>query len=208
MLLRLAIVVGDDSSFEELAGFGGMAVIRFCEYLDGQFHLDLPGGWDRAFANNTASLSRRLAESFPGEYLSSFNSSRWITSSFVLSGLGCTGRDEVKPVLIEALFSSAPETTRLHAAIALGCFPGADSVSALIRALDDDEYLVKYHSVESLGRIGDKLALDRLLAIAGNPPSRGIAVVAPRAAATLAWRLGVVIEAPKPDLSQWDSPER
>jgi HEAT repeat protein len=101
------------------------------------------------------------------------------------------------------LRSRAPGVTRLSAAIALANLPGADSVAAPTEALNDQEYLVQYHSIRSLGQIGDRAALDRLLTIPADPPSRGIALVASQAAARLARRLGLNIQVPQPDLSKW-----
>ena len=91
----------------------------------------------------------------------------------------------------------------MAAPIALGRLPGPEAVEALTRALDDQEYLVQYHSINSLGQVGDRQSLDRLTEIAANPPNRGIAMVAPRAASNLASRLGVAVDVPSPDMSRW-----
>ncbi len=61
--------------------------------------------------------------------------------------------------------------------------------------------------MHSLAIVGDRAALDRLIAIAANPPSYGNGIVAPEAAANLAKRLGVNVEIPKPDLSRWNPRE-
>jgi hypothetical protein len=201
-LLVRAIVEGNDASFEDLAKLGPCVVSAFGGWLDGRHVLQIPSGRDREFIDNTSTLSCRLARRFPDEYLARFNSARWLTDSFVLLGLGWTGRSEALPVLIQALFSEAPGVTRLSAAIALGLLPGPDSVQVLVKALDDHEYLVQYHAITSLGQIGDKDALDRLLLIAATPSSPGIAMIAPRAARNLAQRLSVEVQVPEPRLSE------
>jgi HEAT repeat protein len=193
-LLAEAIVTADDASFEALAAAGPEAVGSFRASLAAESKLQLPLGRDREFIDNTTALSGPLARQFPDAYLAAFNSERWVDNSFVLVGLGYTGRAAAKPMLIQALRSRAPGVTRLSAAIALGYLPGADPVAALMKALDDEEHQVQYHSIRSLGQIGDRAALDRLLAIAADPANRGIAIGAPEAAARLARRLGMNIQ--------------
>ena len=200
-LLRQVVVSGDDASFEKLVQVGPEVVERFRACLAGEHRVEAPS--DRNAMDNTMTLSCRLARQFPDEFVTAFNSRRWIDSSFVLAGLSWTGRSEVTPILIEALGSDAPGATRLSAAKSLASFPGPESVRALMEALDDSEYLIQYHAINSLGQIGDAVSLDRLLAIAANPPSRGIALVAPRAAKNLAERLGLRVEVPEPDMSRW-----
>jgi hypothetical protein len=202
-LLVGAIIAADDSGFEALVAAGPAGVEAFRSWLAGERKVQIPRGRDRELIDNTAALSARLAEQFPEAFLAAFNSPRWVNESFVLIGLGYTGRPEAKPLLIQALGSRASSDVRLNAAIALAHLPGADATGALIEALDDKEYLVQYHSIRSLGQIGDRAALDRLLTLAADPPNRGIAIVTSEAVARLADRLGLTIQLPEPDMSRW-----
>lgn len=189
ILLRDAIVAADDRSFDALAVAGSGAVQRFHDLLSGEHAIDLPAGRDRELIDNTTDISCRLAARFPDDYLAAFNNPRWLASGFVLAGLGYTRRSEAQPLLIDALQSNAPGVTRLAAASALATIPGPEAVRALLQALDDPEYLVQYHAIRSLGAIGDRTALDRLMPLATDPPNRGIGEVAGRAVKSLAGRL-------------------
>lgn len=188
-LLRDAILAAADRSFEALAVAGADAVKRFHDLLAGEHAIDLPKGRDRELIDNMTDISCRLAARFPDDYLAAFNNRRWVASGFVLTGLGYTRRQEAQPLLIDALQSDAPGVTRLSAASALATIPGPEAVRALLQALDDDDYLVQYHAIRSLGAIGDRTSLDRLIPLATNPPNRGIGEVAARAVKSLTDRL-------------------
>jgi hypothetical protein len=188
-LLREAIINADEQSLRVLLGAGSAAVARLRDFLDGTHKLDLPKGRDREFIDNTMAVSCWLAAQLPDEYLAAFNNRRWMKSSAVLAGLGYTRRREAVPLLVATLDSDAFWGARLDAARALALFPQPDAVAALLRALDDPEYLVQYHAIQSLGQAGDREALDRLTSLATNPPSQAIGDQATRAAKNLADRL-------------------
>jgi HEAT repeat protein len=179
-LLRNALIKGDELSFDELVSAGPIAVDEFVKFVSAEPAVPLSGG--RAFVDNIMAVSCALASRFPDKFLAAFDSDRWESSGFVLEGLGCTELPEARRLLTLALFSDLPGTTRLSAASALGSIPGPESVQALLRALDDLDYLVKYHAIKSLGMIGDLSVLDRLTSLieaSGNP---GIARSASQAA--------------------------
>jgi HEAT repeat protein len=50
----------------------------------------------------------------------------------------------------------------MHAAIGLGRRPSTLAGDALGRLLADDDYLVRYHALKSLAKIGDDMALPYL----------------------------------------------
>jgi hypothetical protein len=189
-LLRRAIVDIDDESLAALVAAGPMTVGRFRDFMNGTRKLDLPSGRSREFIDNFMAISCHLAAQFPDEYLATFNDRRWMKSGFALAGLGYTRRREAVPLLIDALDSDAHWGVRLDAARALGMFPEPDAVAALLRALDDGDYLVQYHAIQSLGQIGDREALDRLTLLASRPPSKAIGDQAARAVNNLTDRLG------------------
>lgn len=196
--LRDAVIHPDEATVESLLEAGPEGVVRFRDWQAGELSLSLPSGRDREFIDNTTAVSSRLASRFPDKYVETFAEVRWIRNSFILTGLGYTGRPDAEPILISALFSEAPGVTRLSAAVALRHFPTQSSVEALSRALDDSDYLVQYHAIESLGAVGDRSVLERLLQLAGNGPNRGIEHAARGAVRTLARRLGVPIAAMPP----------
>ena len=77
----------------------------------------------------------------------------------MLAGLGYTQRQEAVPLLVEALMSKS-SWTRMDAASALGKPPGPASVGALLGTVDDPEYLVRYHTIRSLGVSVTRLPLN------------------------------------------------
>ncbi len=193
-LLRNAMVSGEQSALDELAAAGSGAVRRFRDFLTGDLHISLPNNRDRELIDNTMTVSAFLAWRLPYEYLDHFNDPRWESDSFVLTGLGWTGRQEAQPLLVRALRGTAPATTRLCAAKALALLPGPEAVRALLDALDDPEYLVQYQAIQSLGVIGNEKALDRLIPLATDPPNRGVGEAAARAVKLLAKRLRVQVD--------------
>lgn len=204
-LLRTAIVRGSEDTLTALDAAGPSAIHRFRDLLSSRLRLEFPQMDMTTFCDHMMAVSCHLASRFPGEYVATFNSAQWQRYSEVLAGLGYTGRPQVRQTLIDALSRRQLGITRFNAARALGRFPGPDSVQALLRVVadEDEDYLVQYHAIQSLGQIGDGTALEQLLAIAAKPPNRGIAMIAPKVAAGLARRLGVSVQVPRPDMSRW-----
>jgi HEAT repeat protein len=201
-ILRDAILSNDDDGFERLAALGPDAVARFHDFLLRAQPLSLPS--TKQVIEAITSVSCRLARRFPDDYVELFNDKSWIDHADVVVGLGWTGRSEVVPVLIEALASDAPSTTRAKAAEALATVPaGPESVDALLSALNDPDFLVREQAVRALGQVGNQRALARLVEVAKNPPDGLLSQTAPRAARNLAARLGVEVDVPDRDL---DSP--
>jgi HEAT repeat protein len=203
--LTEALVNGTDADFEALSDEGPIAVECYRAFCTGEIRIQFPGRSAQPFMDNEFALSSWLASHFPAPFLATFNNSRWIENDSVLCGLGYTGRADATPLLCQALRTSKSEWARMRAAISLGRLPGEDAevIAALLEGLEDNEYLVQYHSIRSLGQIGDQAVLDRLLAIAADPSSYGIGITAPKVAANLAERLGVNVQVPRPDLSKW-----
>lgn len=188
--MRDALLRPDEKTLATLAAAGPGAVLAFRDWLAGDLDLDLPRGLGRDFGDQVQLVSDLLAERFPGEYVAAFDEPRWRSTSWVISGLGRTGSPAVRPLLVALLRSREPELVRLHAAIALRHVPGADTVAALLDVLDDPEYLVRYHAIESLGAVGDERVLARLLPLAADPPNRGIGAAAAAAVRAISDRVG------------------
>jgi len=196
-LLKTAFVNGDDASAEALLAVGPSAVTVFHDWRTQTIRLELPKTPDpRWLFDHMSYVSGRLGARFPEEYAQLFADSRWIEDTFVLVGLGYTRRAEAEAILIEALFSGASEFTRLSAASSLRHFPTPEANKALLGALDDPDYLVQYHAIRSLGAVGGREALERLLQLAADPPGRAAAHVVPSAIRSIADRLGLEVEMP------------
>ena len=76
------------------------------------------------------------------------------------------GGDDIREILAETLSSAeAPSDLRTTAALALGRLPGKTQQDALLRALSDPDPYVVRRAAESLGKIGDRAAAERLAAI-------------------------------------------
>ena len=177
-LLRTAVVRGNVSAMDALVSAGPAAVESFHDWLEVVRPSDLPPGTDsRVVLDNMRTVSGRLATQFPSEFVAAFQAPRWRSSSEVLYGFGKVQDPWVQPILIEVLLGDAHWSVRTTTASALASFPGDESVQALLAVLDDPEYLVQYHAIRALGTIGNRAALDRLQAIALDPPNRGVAMV-------------------------------
>jgi cellulose synthase/poly-beta-1,6-N-acetylglucosamine synthase-like glycosyltransferase/HEAT repeat protein len=78
---------------------------------------------------------------------------------------------------IELLYSDHP-AQRIIAARTLGEMLEPFSCDALLGVLDDEESFVRYQAVESLGRIGDAKAVDRLLGMLDHSNDLGLVYLA------------------------------
>ena len=188
LLLTTAIIDGSDHSYEAFGANGPATVRHFRDYLSGARQIPLPRVSDpRGHMDNETGLSCWLARRYPEEYLATFNSTEWLGYSDVVLGLGCTRLPAATPTLIAVLEGDGDVWVRLSAARSLRHLPGDDTVVALVRALDDREYLVQYHAIGSLGEVGDRAVLD-LLRPRVSSPNRGIALAATEAVTKLTER--------------------
>jgi hypothetical protein len=89
--------------------------------------------------------------------------------------------------------------------VARTCVRLDDATTALTAALDDPEFLVRYHAVESLGAIGDDAVLRRLAQLLEDPPDRAAEGAARSAARAISGRLGIEIALPEPRWPPLDS---
>lgn len=185
-LLLGAIVGAGKAAADAYLALGPIAVERFRLWLSGEQVITLPEGRQLEFIDNSITLSCRLAAAFPSEYLEAFSSETCQRSSFILAGLPYTRRPEAQKILVEALLSDAPDVVRLNAAAGLGTFPGAESLGALRRVADskDEDSLVVYHAIRSLGAIGNRDDLKRLGRLA-ETSNRGLAEASRKAAASI-----------------------
>ena len=158
------VVRGRDSDMWADTGRAGLLVLR--EELSKRW------GWgdrwrdvyptQRIDGLNEASAA--IAARWPNEFLEVFANRRFDRDEFVLCGLGQIDDERATERLARAstargLFSSF---TRKWAAIGLGRRPSDLATDALLRLLRDRDYLVRAHTYESLGAIGDRRALQAL----------------------------------------------
>lgn len=153
-LLRVAIINGDEASGQALLAAGPEGVELLRDLLKGELRLDLPAGGDRGLIDHVTAVSCALAARFPEKYAATFADASWMKHSEVLLGLGYTQRAEAVPVLITALLSDLPGTTRLSAAISLRYFRNDAATQALTNALNDPDNLVRHHAQQSLAALG------------------------------------------------------
>ncbi|NNN21672.1 MAG: HEAT repeat domain-containing protein [Acidimicrobiales bacterium] len=169
-LFRSTLTEMDTESLLELKSYGETAIKLFQAFLQGE--IKVPGVNSRVMIDNIMEMSCWLAAHLPDEFLEAFNSPIWMSSIFVVQGLGHTRSPAALPNLINALSNSSREI-RMSAAIALGHIYGNESRHALRLAVNDREYLVRYHAISSIGKIGDLADIEWLSSLAASN-NRGI----------------------------------
>ena len=128
---------------------------RLYAELSGEDRVELPDGLhSRDFLDNLTWSCHLLGAAFPNEFLEIFESAKWSTNAFVISGLGGTLKPEATRRLIR-LMANEDEWVRINAVVALRghCHRGMRSV--LLSALEDSNDLVRYHAGERLGELED-----------------------------------------------------
>lgn len=134
---------------------GDSVVRELRDELAGTRRANIPGGLaDREIIDNLAVVSAAVAEAHPDAFLSTFRGRRWRTDTFVVAGLGHVDRPEATERLL-ALVGDPSASVRMDAVIGLGRSTSAAAAAALTVALDDAEYLVRYHALDGLARVGD-----------------------------------------------------
>jgi hypothetical protein len=102
-----------------------------------------------------------IAREHPDAFLEVFEGRRFAENGYVLTGLGQI--DDVRATdRLAAAAMSRSKWTRMDAAIGLARRPATAAIDALLVLLRDSDYLVRYHTLKSLGAIGDARALQAL----------------------------------------------
>jgi len=109
-----------------------------------------------------------IAATNPRAFLDVFADHEFDENGYVLTGLGSIDDARASERLARAT-RSRTSWTRMDAAIGLGRHQGSAAVEALVGLLNDPDYLVRYHTLRSLGAIGDARALQALTSF--DPPS-------------------------------------
>lgn len=121
-----------------------------------------------------------IAAVHPDAFLEVFADPQFDENGFVLTGLGLID-DPRATERLAAATKSRSNWTRMDAAIGLGRRMATLAVDALIPLLQDRDYLVRYHTLRSLGAVGDARALQALTAFrAPSDVEANLATVAMR----------------------------
>ena len=199
-LMATYLRTGDRTTLEAVADAGPAALLHLRKQLDGK----VPPGVGRDAIDFMTTLCCTLAARYPSEFVAAFSAELWRNNGFVIAGYGYAAVAEVEPLLIETL-SDGDMWLRRDAARALRSFPTQDARTALTAALDDPEFLVRFHVIESLGTIGDEAVLRRLAQLVEDPPDRAVEGAARRASKAISGRLGIELALPESHWPPMDS---
>ncbi len=164
-------------------GRDGLLVLR--DYLDGRLDPLPATGIDPInLIDNTSASIAAIAAAHADAFLEVFEPERFHDSTSVLVGLGQID-DPRATNRLAAAAGSADHWVRMQVAIGLGLRPSPLATASLIRLAEDHEYLVRYHAIRSLARIGDETALSTL---------RGLDPASPHEADVVRQAIGSIVE--------------
>jgi len=155
-LFTRVMVDGTDEAIGAWIAAGPASVHRLHQELTRELRIVVPEGTsDRLLLDNLMWASHEVARAFHDEFLAAFGGDRWDENPFVCSGLGAIRRPEITERLMRIL-RSKNHWLRIGAAVALRGHrhPGLEAV--LVAALEDPDYLVRYHVEERLAEVSDE----------------------------------------------------
>jgi HEAT repeat protein len=180
--LRAALLTGDDAALAAWASTGRSGLLLLRAYLTDTWDSGPTGDTHpRDVVDNTSAAAAVIAEADPIAFLEVFDDDRFRESGCVLTGLGRIDDPRATERLIRAA-RSRDQWTRMDVAIGLGRRPSPEASLTLGDLVGDDEYLVRYHALKSLTRIGDESALPILRSMAPPSSHEGVLVEAAIAA--------------------------
>ena len=152
-LFAAVLIEGTDEAADAWISSGPQAVRRLRTELNREHPVRIPeGAHPRDVLDNLAWASRLIAAAYPDVFLSTFTSPAWDANTFVCSGLGGIQRPDATKRLMR-LLGHENKWIRTQAAVALRGHRHRGLKSALLAALDDPEYLVRYHVEERLAEL-------------------------------------------------------
>ena len=158
--LRDALASSDEATLARWAATGpdGIDVLR--RELSGPPSVEpsREGVHPRDVLDNLTAAIAAIAEAEPDAYLTAFAGEEWRSNGLVLVGLGRIDDPEATRRLAAGA-RAGDVNARIDAAMGLGRRPDPVATAALVRLLDDPDYLVRYHALRSLAAIGDASAL-------------------------------------------------
>jgi HEAT repeat protein len=168
--LSAAYALGTDDALERWATTGRSGVLLLRELLDGTWDpAPAVGVFGRDLVDNTSALVAAIAEAEPEAFLEVFEADRYRVNGLVLVGLGRINDPRATRRLADAAGSS-DQWVRMDVAIGLGRRESQIASATLAGLLNDREFLVRHHALESLARIGDASALSALRAFEPTSP--------------------------------------
>ena len=155
LLFAAVLVEGTNQAADAWIAFGPEGVSRLHTELSGEHRVQIPEGvHQRDVLDNLVQASRLIGSAYPDEFLAAFGSSEWDDNSFVCAGLGGIRRPDVTKRLMR-LLGHEDKWVRIQAAVALGGHRHRGLQSVLLAALDDSDYLVRYHVEERLAELNE-----------------------------------------------------
>jgi HEAT repeat protein len=168
--LSAAYALGTEEALEQWAATGRPGVLLLREFLDGTWHpAPATGVFSRDLVDNTSALIAEIAAAEPEAFLETFEPERYRDNSLVLLGLGHIDDPRATKRLVRDAGSTG-EWVRMQVSIGLGRRASPIATSTLVRLLGDAEYLVRYHALRSLAKVGDASALAALRAHEPDSP--------------------------------------
>ena len=147
------IVEGTDQAIAAWIAAGPGGVYRLRQELTRERRVSIPEGTsDRFMLDNLRVAAHEAARAFPDEFLTAFADSRWDEDPFACAGFGAIRRPKVTERLLRTL-RAEDHWLRIDAAVALRGHQHPDLKAALEAALEDPDYLVRYHVEERLAEI-------------------------------------------------------
>jgi HEAT repeat protein len=159
---RAAVSLGTVEADARWAATGAAGIDLLRQDLSGVWRDEDPDDVDsRSAIDNLTAAVAAIAAAHPDTFLAAFAEGPLEANTFVLTGFGQIDDPRATERLAEAALST-DRWVRMHAAIGLGRRPSTLASDALGRLLADDDYLVRYHALKSLAKIGDDMALPYL----------------------------------------------
>ena len=170
VLLSAAYALGTDAALAQWAATGRPGVVLLRDFLDGTWDpAPAPGVFGRDLVDNTSALIAAIAETEPEAFLEVFEDERYQADGSVLVGLGHIDDPRATRRLAHVAGSS-DQWIRMAVAMGLGRRESPIASAILAGLLNDREFLVRHHALESLARIGDASALSVLRAFEPTSP--------------------------------------
>jgi HEAT repeat protein len=168
--LSAAYASGIAEALERWAATGRSGVLLLREFLDGTWDpAPALGAFSRDLVDNTSALVAAIAESEPEAFLEVFEATRFRGNGYVLVGLGRID-DPRATRRLARVAGSSDQWVRMDVAIGLGRRASSIATATLVGLLNDREFLVRHHALESLARIGEASALTALRTFQSGSP--------------------------------------
>jgi len=168
--LRQAYRTGEASALADWASMGRPGLLLLRDLLARAWDPGpMAGKHPRDLVDNLSAAVAAIAAAEPQAFLEVFEDDRFLEDGYVLLGLGRIDDPRATERLVRVA-GSADKWKRMDVAIGLGRRPSAAATATLGRLLVDDEYLVRYHALASLAKIGDSSVVPTLRRIQARSP--------------------------------------